>query len=256
MFRQVNEDHNEEISDAEPARRNFLKSAALGIAAAGLSAALPVRPAQAQESGESPTIRESFDTTHALKPLNFNASNLNGLSARLIESHWSNNYGGSVRTLNAVNEKLADALADKDTPAYVYNSLKREHLMRTGSVILHELYFDNLGGSGQAGADMRTSVGAAFGDFGSWETEFNRIAMGLGGGSGWVVFGYNTHFNALENYWLADHMHFPASTVPLLVLDMYEHSYQMDFGAATARYVEAFFKNIQWDVVSARFAAI
>ena len=66
------------------------------------------------------------------------------------------------------------------------------------------------------------------------------------------MFGYNTHFGTLENFWMADHMHFPTSTVPLLVIDMYEHSYQMDYGASTAKYVDAFFRNIQWEVVAAR----
>ena len=62
-------------------------------------------------------------------------------------------------------------------------------------------------------------------------------AAGLGGGSGWVVLGYNRQFETAENYWMADHMHSPATTVPLLVMDMYEHWYQMDFGAAAARYI-------------------
>jgi Fe-Mn family superoxide dismutase len=70
------------------------------------------------------------------------------------------------------------------------------------------------------------------------------------------VLGYNRQFQALENYWMADHMHSPAATVPLLVMDMYEHSYHMDFGAATARYIGAFFANIDWNRVVARVEAI
>ncbi len=198
----------------------------------------------------------AFNDAHEMKPLPYAASSMNGLSTRIIESHWANNYGGSVRALNAVNKRLADALADADTPAFIYNDLKREHLMRTGSVILHELYFDNLGGDGRAASDARTLIGSAFGDFDRWETEYRRIGAGLGGGSGWVVLGYNRHFKALENYWMADHMHSPAETVPLLVMDMYEHSYQMDFGAATAKYIDAFFANINWDSVMARVEAI
>lgn len=124
--------------------------------------------------------------------------------------------------------------------------------MRTGSVVLHELYFDNLGGDGQAPDAIRQMISSSFGTFDRWETEYRRIAAGLGGGSGWVVLGYNRHFGALENYWMADHMHSSPNTVPLLVLDMYEHSYHMDFGAATARYVDAFFTNINWDNVAAR----
>ena len=238
-------------------RRRFLQSTALGMAA-GLAAGLASVSREASAQPREPDgaawrpAHTSFEAFHQLEPLPFDASKLDGLSARLIESHWSNNYGGSVRALNAAKKRLAQALADDNTPAFVYNGLKREHLMRTGSVVLHELYFENLGGNGRSDSDLRSAIGAAFGDFTTWEREFRRVAGGLGGGSGWVVFGYNTHFGTLENFWMADHMHFPASTVPLLVIDMYEHSYQMDYGASTAKYVDAFFRNIQWEVVAAR----
>lgn len=257
MHSEEENEKQESIPAIQQDRRSFLKSTALG-AAAGLVGAASIVRAQDREPDLSAWQPRStpFAQSHELRPLPFDASKLNGLSARLIESHWSNNYGGSVRTLNAAKKILAEALADKNTPSFVYNGLKREHLMRSGSVVLHELYFDNLGGNGRADSDVRTSIGATFGDFTTWEDEFRRIAGGLGGGSGWVVFGYNTHFGTLENYWLADHMHFPASTVPLLVLDMYEHSYQMDYGAATAKYVDAFFSNIQWEIVAARLEAL
>ena len=127
--------------------------------------------------------------------------------------------------------------------------------MRTGSVVLHELYFDNLGGNGQAGAEQRTTLGKAFGTFDAWESEFRRIGAGLAGGSGWVVLGFNVHTQALENYWMADHAHGPAATLPLLVMDMYEHSYHMDFGAKAGAYVDAFMKNIRWEAVAARLAS-
>jgi len=170
----------------------------------------------------------------------------------MLRSHWENNYGGSVKALNTIRQKLSQALGDKELPPFVYNDLKREHLMRTGSVVLHELYFENLGGDGSADAQSRKRIGAAFGDFDTWETEFRRIAAGLGGGSGWVLLGYNRHTGLIENYWLADHLHGPTDTVPLLVMDMYEHSYQIDYGAAAAKYIDAFFRNIRWDAVAAR----
>lgn len=171
-----------------------------------------------------------------------------------MRSHWENNYAGSVKTLNAVKQKLAQALADKDTPPFAYNDLKREHLLRTGSVVLHELYFDNLGGDGKADADIRKQLGEAFGTFDRWETEFRRIGMGLSGGSGWVVTAYNLHLGQIENYWLADHLHAPAASLPLLVMDMYEHSYQLDYGAAAAKYIDAFFQNIRWEIAAERLA--
>jgi Fe-Mn family superoxide dismutase len=128
--------------------------------------------------------------------------------------------------------------------------------MRTGSVVLHELYFDNLGGNGRPDGDIRSLISEAFGSFDRWEREFRRISARLGGGSGGTVLGYNPHFRTLENYWMADHMHGAVTTTPLLVIDMYEHSYHMDFGAATARYIDAFFANINWETVLARVEAL
>jgi superoxide dismutase, Fe-Mn family len=235
--------------DANLDRRTALQALALtGVALPALAQA----QAQTVAAAPSAALPPAFTGNPVLKPLTFDPAKLDGLSEKLIRSHWENNYGGSVRTLAAVKKQLGEALANKDTPAWLYNDIKREHLLRTGSVVFHEYYFDNLGGNGQAGAGTRKALGDAFGTFDSWESEFRRIASGLGGGSGWVVLGFNTHTRQLENYWLADHAHGPAATLPLLVMDMYEHAYQMDFGAAAARYIDAFFRNIQWDAVQAR----
>ena len=236
-------------------RRKLLKGSTVGLAASVLGTALSTS-AQAQSRSAVRMNVDAFHTEHEPKPLAFESSSLDGFSARLIDSHWSNNYGGSVRALNAVNQRLAAALAAADTPAFIYNDLKREHLMRTGSVILHEYYFDNLGGDGKPPASARSLLAVSFGDYDRWETEYRKIGAGLGGGAGWVVLAYNRHFQALENYWMADHMHSPADSVPLLVMDMYEHSYQMDYGSATARYIDAFFANINWDDVMLRIEAL
>jgi Fe-Mn family superoxide dismutase len=119
-------------------------------------------------------------------------------------------------------------------------------------VVLHELYFANLGGNGKASSDLRSKIAASFGSFDAWETEFRKIGNGLGGGSGWVVLGYNQHLKILENYWQADHATNAPHTHPILVMDMYEHAYQMDYGAAAAKYIDAFFTNINWDTVAKR----
>jgi superoxide dismutase, Fe-Mn family len=193
-----------------------------------------------------------FEMEHALAPLPFNAAKLTGLSEKLIISHWENNYGGSVKTLNSLRKKLGEALENKDTPAYLINGLKREHLLRTGSVVLHEIYFSGLGGNGKCGTGLQKKISADFGSFENWQNEFKKTAQGLGGGSGWVILGYNYHFKTIENYWSWDHMHSPAATIPLLAMDMYEHSYQMDYGAAAAKYIEAYFQNINWETVDER----
>ncbi|MGZ8219120.1 superoxide dismutase [Methylomagnum sp.] len=232
-------------------RREFITTATVGATLAALSPeALAAKPKQ--ESTKMSPIPSAFAASHEAKPLPFDPAKLDGLSEKLIRSHWENNYGGSVKALNAVKQKLAAFLEDKDLPPYVYNDLKREHLMRTGSVVLHELYFGNLGGSGKPDDSLRKALGEAFGSSETWEKEFRRMGAGLGGGSGWVTLGYNLHSGLLENYWQWDHLHAPAATLPILVMDMYEHSYQMDYGAAAPNYVDAFFRNIRWETVAER----
>ena len=90
------------------------------------------------------------------------------------------------------------------------------------------------------------------GHFDMWEAEFKRTGNALSGGSGWTILAFNQHTKELHNYWSADHTSNAPFSVPLLVLDMYEHAYQMDYGAAAAKYIEAFFQNIQWDEVERR----
>ena len=104
----------------------------------------------------------------------------------------------------------------------------------------------------KADAELRSKIANSFGSFDVWETEFRKIAQGLGGGSGWVVLGYNRTLRLLENYWMADHGTAPIDTTPLLVMDMYEHAYQMDYGAAAAKYIDTFLANVQWEAVAKR----
>lgn len=228
-------------------RREFVQAgAAVSLLGAGFTAAT--------QAADSASANTSFGYQHAPVPLPFDVRSLKGISEKLIQSHWENNYSGAVKALNTVRGRLTLALTDANTPPYVYDGLKREQLLRTGSVVLHELYFASLGGDGKAAGALRTRIAASFGSFDAWESEFRKIALGLGGGSGWVVLGYNQQLKLLENYWLADHATAPILTAPMLVLDMYEHAYQMDYGAAAAKYIDAFFGNIQWDAVGQRLA--
>jgi len=194
-----------------------------------------------------------FRGEHKPKPLPFDPAKLKGLSEKLIRSHWDNNYVGAVGALNSVEQRLAAAMGDAALPAYVYGDLKREELVRTGSVVLHELYFANLGGDGRAGGRVLEAVRQWWGSAEAWEAEFRRTANALGGGSGWAMLGYNTHSGELHNYWSWDHMHNAPMSRPLLVLDMYEHAYHMDYGAAAAKYVDAFMQNVNWEEVNRRF---
>ena len=79
-----------------------------------------------------------------------------------------------------------------------------------------------------------------------------KTANALGGGSGWTILSYNLHTGEVHNYWAWDHMHNAPMGYPLLVLDMYEHAYHIDYGAAAAKYVDAFMQNVNWDEVNRR----
>ena len=203
-------------------------------------------------ANETPTGARAFRGEHRAKPLKFDPAKLKGLSERLIQSHWENNYGGALKALNAIERRLAVLLSEEDLPPYVYGDLKREELVRTGSVVLHEHYFDNLGGDGRASGHALELLTEWFGGYEVWRAEFTKMANGLAGGSGWVILAYNLHTGEVHNYWAWDHMHNVPMGRPLLVLDMYEHSYHLDYGAAAAKYVEAFMENVDWDEVNRR----
>jgi superoxide dismutase, Fe-Mn family len=231
------------------------KRETLALFGAGAAGALIAGVAGAQNVA-SPMIevRSSMMGGREPKPLPFDPTKLNGLSERLLRSHWENNYIGSVRTLNTISERLAAAMKDPDLPPVVYGGLKREELHRVGSVILHEQYFGNLGGDGKAAGDILNAIRKAFGSYEAWDAEFRRTAMSLAGGSGWCVLTYNMLTHELRNQWAWDHMHGAIAGVPLLALDMYEHSYHMDYGTAAAKYVEAFMRNVNWEEVDRRFS--
>jgi superoxide dismutase, Fe-Mn family len=130
-------------------------------------------------------VSKAFAGQHKPRPLPFDPTKLKGISEKLIKSHWENNYSGAVNALNVAEQRLATMLADKDLPAYVYGDLKREELVRTGSVVLHEYYFANLGGDGKPGGDVLNAIKPAFTSYDQGEAEFKRTGNALGGGSGW-----------------------------------------------------------------------
>lgn len=228
------------------------RDAMIGVLAAGGAAALGRAGEVGAVLAADPQAVRAFRGQHQPKPLPFDPAKLRGLSEKLIKSHWENNYGGAIKALNAVEQRLEVMMGDKDMPPYMYGDLKREELVRTGSVVLHEQYFANLGGSGRADGKTLELIKSWFGSYEVWEAEFRRTANALSGGSGWVIFALNFHTGEAHNYWAWDHMHNAPMSRPLLVLDMYEHSYHMDYGAAAARYVDAFMQNVNWEEVNRR----
>jgi len=133
---------------------------------------------------------------------------------------------------------------------FVVNGLKREELIAMNSMILHELYFDGLGAEGEPDRALREALVRDFASFEQWRTEFIAMGKAMGGGSGWVLLTYSPRDRKLVNQWAADHTHGLAGATPLFALDMYEHSYHLDYGAAAAKYVDAFMQNIKWEHVS------
>lgn len=189
----------------------------------------------------------------SIHDLAFDAAALRGLSEKLLRSHHQNNYGGAVKRLNAIRRQLG-ALPFADAAGFHLNGLKREELMATNSMLLHELYFDSLGGEGQDMAPaMALALHASFGSPERWREEFVAMGKALGGGCGWVLLSFQPREGTLVNQWAADHTHALAGAVPILALDMYEHAYHMDFGAAAGRYVDAFMDNIDWSGVYGRY---
>jgi Fe-Mn family superoxide dismutase len=154
-----------------------------------------------------------------------------------------------VKWQNAIAAQL-ESLDFATTPVFVINGLKREELIASNSMTLHELYFDSLGGESVPDADLQSAVTRDFGNVDKWQAQFAAMGKALGGGSGWVLLAYSHRDKKLINQWTVDHTCCLAGATPILALDMYEHSYHMDYGAKAAAYVDAFMNNINWENVS------
>jgi superoxide dismutase, Fe-Mn family len=178
---------------------------------------------------------------------------LNNLSSRLIESHYENNYGGAMRRLNAITEKLA-SIDFAATPAYELAGLKRDQLTALNSTLLHEIYFACLGGEGKNTESMLAVLAKDFGSADRWRAEFTAMGRALGGGSGWVLLSYVPRDGRLVNQFATDHSQSIAGAIPILALDMYEHAYHIDFGANATAYVDTFMRNLDWKAIEARYA--
>ena len=192
--------------------------------------------------------------TYAMKPLPCDPTRIKGMSERLIVSHYENNYGGTVSRLNAITAQLLE-LDFATAPGFLVNGLKREELIATNSMILHELFFASLGEAGAPEGELREALIRDFGSVDRWTAEFSAMGKALRGGSGWVLLTWLPRDRELINQWAMDHTTTLAGGCPVLALDMYEHSYQIDYGATAAAYVDAFMAAISWGtsrVVSAR----
>jgi Fe-Mn family superoxide dismutase len=223
----------------DPNRRALLLTSA-----AATLAAVTAGSAQAQGTTASTTVR-SPNMTYSMKPLPFDPQKIKGMSERILVSHYQNNYGGAVKRLNSIADQLASLDYDK-APGYLINGLKREELIATNSMILHEIFFANLGEPNAPGSELSAAITRDFGSMDRWRSEFVAMGKAQGGGSGWVILTYSPRDKRLVNAWAADHTTTVAGGEPVMILDMYEHAYQMDFGAKAADYVAAFMGALNW----------
>src|SRR5690349_11320077 len=217
----------------EQNRRDFIALAA-GIT---LAAASTDALAQQQASSSKPQ--------YEIKKLPFDPGKVKGLSEKLLQSHWENNYSGAVKRLNAIGAQLA-GLDFASAPVFTVNGLKREELIAANSMIIHELYFDCLGGEGEPSGMLADQMARDFGSVARWKAEFAAVGKALRGGSGWVLLSWSPRDKRLINTWAADHTMTLANGRPILALDMFEHAYAMDYGAAAAKYVDSFMQSVRW----------
>lgn len=190
--------------------------------------------------------------THAITPLAFKPSRLDGLSAKLLTSHYVNNYGGAVRRLNAIEARLSglDLAAE---PGFAVNGLAREALIAHNSMVLHEVHFDGLGGKGGPDGKIAEAIARDFHSVEAWQRRFVAMGKALAGGSGWVILAWSRRDGRLVNQWASDHTQVMADAEPIWALDMYEHAYHLDFGADAGRYVDTIMRNLHWGRLSARY---
>jgi superoxide dismutase, Fe-Mn family len=223
----------------DPERRDFIKGVGAAAASTAMLATTQAFAQANQQTGTKPMI-------YQVKPMSFDPKSISGISEKVLVSHYENNYVGAVKRLNAIGAQLAE-LDFAKAPNFVINGLKREELIASNSMILHEIYFDGLGGVSKPSGPLADAIARDFGGLERWRAEFSAMGKAEGGGSGWVILAYSPRDKRLVNQWAADHTTTLAGGRPVLVLDMYEHAYHMDYGAAAAKYVDIYMEAIKWD---------
>jgi Fe-Mn family superoxide dismutase len=176
-----------------------------------------------------------------------------GFSDALLKNHITL-YQGYVTNTNRELELLEQFLKEGKTATPEYAELKRRLGWEFNGMRLHEFYFENLGGTSPLTAESRLSqkLVDCFGSIAAWEKDFR--ATGTMRGIGWTVLFQDPTDARLINFWINEHDEgHPAGGIPLLVMDVFEHAYMLDYGLKRADYIEEFFKNIDWKTVESRF---
>jgi Fe-Mn family superoxide dismutase len=197
----------------------------------------------------------------AYKPKQFNLSALQGISDKTLEMHFKL-YEGYVKSVNELNEKITEMLKDgtvdqDEFPAY--SELNRRLGFEYNGMVLHEYYFGNLKkqGTGAPTSDSDFVKGAekSFGNYDLWKTDF--VGVGKMRGVGWAVCYRDPQNGMLSNHWITLHeIGNVSGFIPILVMDVWEHAFILDYAPADrAKYIEAFFSNINWQRVDERVRA-
>ncbi len=177
---------------------------------------------------------------------------MEGFSETILKNHFTL-YQGYVTNTNKLCDTLAALAADGKAATPEYAELKRRFGWEFDGMRLHELYFENLGGNGALNADgkLGKALAAEFGGVDKWEADFR--ATGAMRGIGWVVLYQDTASGKLFNAWINEHdVGHLAGCAPILIMDVFEHAFMIDYGLKRADYIAAFFKNIAWGAAEAR----
>src|SRR5262245_27566630 len=193
------------------------------------------------------------------KPKSFNLSGLNGISDQTLQMHFGL-YEGYVKNTNLLSEQLSEMIKNKKAAATnpAYSELKRHLGFEYGGMVLHEYYFGNLApkGKGNLSAELKQALEQSFGSFDDWKADF--VAVGGMRGVGWAILYQDPLAGRLSNHWIELHQEgVPSGFKPILVMDVWEHAFLLDYmPSERSKYIEAFFANINWEVVNHYFANI
>ncbi len=177
---------------------------------------------------------------------------ISGFSEALLKNHFTL-YQGYVTNINKLLDILDQMMKEAKTANPEFAELKRRLGWEFNGMRLHEYYFDNLGGTAPLDMSNRLAMKLAenLGSVDAWERDFR--ATGAMRGIGWVVLYQDTVSDRLFNFWIDEHdKGHPAGCMPILVMDVFEHAFMLDYGLKRADYIEAFFKNIDWQAVEGR----
>lgn len=186
-------------------------------------------------------------------PLTFTIPELDGIGQETLTEHIGL-YNGYVKHVNLISEKIAAYSNDPENNGYAINEMQRRFGFEFGGMRNHEYYFAQLEGGATVLSDgkLKELIEKQWGTIDAWMTTFKRIALTRG--VGWAMLYHDPHTDQLVNAWVDEqHIGQLADLDIVLALDMWEHSYMRDYVPSQKKeYVEAFFRNLNWEVVAGR----